>query len=494
MTFTKRLALALCLATYFSLPSNAQDYTTDNLIQSGSWQGCYTQTETAIWGGVSGGPCPNVSLDGGIIFSYGQYTLSQNISINQALSATGSGIQITGYTYSWWVKNSNINGEQPGSYDWYTHINVDLLSPNGQILESDFYPYGYWISDWTQFSGVRTYNNPYSLSGVGTIRLSVSGMDDGFWAGYYGPEYSNFDLRINYSVDPCNNDPLYSPTCPGYTQALLALTPQTETTTTTPMVEIVETNTGVEATPIVQPTQSTTQQTEQAQSTQSSGSGINISRVLNIIAREQARVGAVERSTVEATVEQSALQALQATQDAESIAAGAQAESISISISAQESSQSGGTASNFTSSDSASSSISTSGSSGPRGADTQSIADSQTEETRNDAVSVSGFSATDVLKQETNVSREETQREQKTETVRQNVPNNELAGNVTLASLGATPQGFQAYSITMPDSSFYAPKEIYRNQRTVDNPAGRRLFGGSDRMHQEMVDQQYKRN
>jgi hypothetical protein len=494
MTSTRRLALALCLATCFSLPSKAQDYTTDNLIQSGSWQGCYTQTQTAIWGGGSGGPCPNVSLDGGIIFSYGQYTLSQNISINQALSAAGTGIQVTGYSYSWWVKNSNINGQQPGSYDWYTHINVDLLSPNGQILESDFYPYGYWIPNWTQFSGVRTYNNPYSLSSVDTIRLSVSGMDDGFWAGYYGPEYSNFNLRLNYSVDPCASDPLYSPTCPGYTQALLALTPQTETTTTTPMVEIVETNTGVEATPIVQQTQSTTQQTEQAQSMQSSGSGINISRVLNIIAREQARVGAVERSTVEATVEQSALQALQATQDAESIAAGAQAESISISISAQESSQSGGTASNFTSSDSASSSISTSGSSGPRGADTQSIADSQTEETRNDAVSVSGFSATDVLKQETNVSREETQREQKTETVRQNVPNNELAGNVTLASLGATPQGFQAYSITMPDSSFYAPKEIYRNQRTVDNPAGRRLFGGSDRMHQEMVDQQYKRN
>lgn len=271
---------------------------------------------------------------------------------------------------------------------------------------------------------------------------------------------------------------------------------QFEVVTETPMVIIVEreSNTGVEATPIVQQTQSTTQQTEQAQSMQSSGSGINISRVLNIIAREQARVGAVERSTVETSVEQSALQALQATQDAESIAAGAQAESISISISAQESSQSGGTASNFTSSDSALSSTLTSGSSGSRGADIQSIADSQTEETRNDAVSVSGFSATDVLKQETNVSREETQREQKTETVNRNVPNNELAGNVTLASLGATPQGFQAYSITMPDSSFYAPKEIYRNQRTVDNPAGRRLFGGSDRMHQEMVDQQYKGN
>ena len=235
---------------------------------------------------------------------------------------------------------------------------------------------------------------------------------------------------------------------------------QFEVVTETPMVIIVESNTGVEATPIVQPTQSTTQQTEQAQSMQSSGSGINISRVLNIIAREQARVGAVERSTVETSVEQSVTQALQATE---------QAESTSLSIALQQS-QSGGTAeSNFSSID-------------------------LTSQSSSDSISSSSFSATNILNQESNVSREETQREQKTETVRQNVQNNELAGNVTLASLGATPQGFQAYSITMPDSSFYAPKEIYRNQRTVDNPAGRRLFGGSDRMHQEMVDQQYKGN
>ena len=446
--------MALCFSAY----SNAQDYTTDNLIQSGSWQGCYTQTETAIWGGVSGGPCPNVSLDGGIIFSYGQNTLSQNISINQALSTAGTGIQITGYSYSWWVKNSNINGEQPGSYDWYTHINVDLLSPNGQILESDFYPYGYWIPNWTQFSGVRTYNNPYSLSSVDTIRLSVSGMDDGFWAGYYGPEYSNFDLRLNYSFDPCTSDPLYSPTCPGYTQALLALTPQTETTTTTPMVEIVETNTGVEATPIVQPTQFTTQQTEQAQSTQSSGSGINISRVLNIIAREQARVGAVERSTVETSVEQSVTQALQATE---------QAESTSLSIVLQQS-QSGGTAeSNFSSIDSNSPSSSAS-------------------------ISSSSFSATNILNQESNVFREETQRDQKIETINRNVTNNELAGNVTLASLGETPQGFQAYSTSMPDSSFYKSEEIYKNQQNIDNRRALRMFNGSDRLHQEMINEQYR--
>jgi hypothetical protein len=271
--------------------------------------------------------------------------------------------------------------------------------------------------------------------------------------------------------------------------------PQYTTITETPMVIIVETNTGVEATPIVQTQPSTSnQQNEQAEQTQALGSGITLSSVLSIVSREQARIGSLERSTVESSVEQSVNQALQTTQDAESIAASAQAESISISISAQESSQFGGAASNFTSSDSASSSTLTSGSSGPRDADTQSIADSYTEETTNDAVSVSGFSATDVLRQETTVSREETQQEQRTETVNRNAPNNELAEGVTIASLGAVPAGFQAYSITMPDGSFYAPKEIYRNQRVIDNPSSRRMFGGSDAIHQQMVDQQYKGN
>ena len=43
----------------------------------------------------------------------------------------------------------------------------------------------------------------------------------------------------------------------------------------------------------------------------------------------------------------------------------------------------------------------------------------------------------------------------------------------------------------MPDVAFYAPKEIYKNQKVTDNV--RLLRGlGSDRLHQEMVNRQYK--
>ena len=80
---------------------------------------------------------------------------------------------------------------------------------------------------------------------------------------------------------------------------------------------------------------------------------------------------------------------------------------------------------------------------------------------------------------------------QKKDIVNKNVLPNELAGTVDIARMAIQPAGYQAYSAMMPDVAFYAPKEIYKNQVNVDNV--RLLRGlGSDRLHQEMVNQQYK--
>jgi hypothetical protein len=84
-----------------------------------------------------------------------------------------------------------------------------------------------------------------------------------------------------------------------------------------------------------------------------------------------------------------------------------------------------------------------------------------------------------------------TTQEQKTDAVNKNVQPNELAGKVDIASMAIQPAGYQAYSVMMPDVAFYAPKEIYKNQTTVDNVRLLRSLG-SDRLHQEMVNQQYK--
>jgi hypothetical protein len=77
--------------------------------------------------------------------------------------------------------------------------------------------------------------------------------------------------------------------------------------------------------------------------------------------------------------------------------------------------------------------------------------------------------------------------------VNRNVLPNELAGSVDIASIASVPVGFNTYSFVLKDASFYEPKEVYKNQRTVDNArVFRGLTGGSDTKHQEMVNQQYK--
>ena len=82
---------------------------------------------------------------------------------------------------------------------------------------------------------------------------------------------------------------------------------------------------------------------------------------------------------------------------------------------------------------------------------------------------------------------------QSNDSVKKNVQNNELAGGVTVESIAKQPVGYSQYFGTVPDVAFYAPREIYRNQRTVDNARTLRgLVGGNDRLHQLMVDIQYQ--
>ena len=78
-----------------------------------------------------------------------------------------------------------------------------------------------------------------------------------------------------------------------------------------------------------------------------------------------------------------------------------------------------------------------------------------------------------------------------TASVNRNTQNNEAAGNISIESIATQPPGFNQYaSLVLRDAAFYAPKEIYRSQKTVDNARALRQLA-SDRLHQEMVNQQY---
>ena len=100
-------------------------------------------------------------------------------------------------------------------------------------------------------------------------------------------------------------------------------------------------------------------------------------------------------------------------------------------------------------------------------------------------------SVTDIA--ETKVNIETNQTEQPTETVKKNVQSNELAGGVDIAAMATQPKGFDVYATTiMKDGTFYVPKDIYGNQKTIDNARALRSLS-SDRLHQDMIDLQYRR-
>ena len=82
--------------------------------------------------------------------------------------------------------------------------------------------------------------------------------------------------------------------------------------------------------------------------------------------------------------------------------------------------------------------------------------------------------------------------QQKT-TVNTNASDNEIAGGVNINRMATSPVGYNQYlNLVIADASFYAPKEIYRGQVNVDNVRALRSMS-SDRLHQEMVNQQYRK-
>jgi hypothetical protein len=79
------------------------------------------------------------------------------------------------------------------------------------------------------------------------------------------------------------------------------------------------------------------------------------------------------------------------------------------------------------------------------------------------------------------------------QTVKPAVSDNELAGGVDISRLATTPAGYSSYtSLMLQDGKMYEPREIYKNQKTVDNARALRQLS-TDRLHQQMIEQQYRR-
>jgi hypothetical protein len=208
--------LLAILAALVVTSAGAQEVT-PNQITSG-WTGVTNGSMEMLCpsngGACSGGPGPLYDPSTNTIhFSYGQSNVAQTFAINQALQNAGAGIQITGYNYTWDIRNMNGDNRQPGT-DTLT-ATVITTGPTGTVRRTDSWTYSSKI-DWTTFNGTVNYTNPGPPSGFGDITVRFSGSDNGFWGGYFGPQVRNVGLTVNYGIDQCTLNPVSSPSCPGY--------------------------------------------------------------------------------------------------------------------------------------------------------------------------------------------------------------------------------------------------------------------------------------
>jgi len=64
--------------------------------------------------------------------------------------------------------------------------------------------------------------------------------------------------------------------------------------------------------------------------------------------------------------------------------------------------------------------------------------------------------------------------------------------NVVIQAMGFTP-GFDAYGkAVLQDAAGYKPYAVYTNQKNIENRSTLRIFGGTDRIHNEMINSQYQ--
>lgn len=515
--------MALCFSAY----SNAQQVdTSGNLINNNNWSG-------AVYGADPGGCCASISGAGAlydtttdtIMFSYGISTLSQTIGLQQALG--GTGIQVHGYNYNFdyrLMPNNSLHTDNLTTSIWVTNsqgfnTEVTHLFLSGQVSLNN-------NDQWNIVSGTRTFQNP--LLDPQSITMRFEGRDGGFWAGYYGPEVRNVSLSVNYSFDPCTNDPLYSSSCPGYWEAWFAqlclfwcptssepevevasvdysLTPSTTSSTSIPE----ETTTGeikVDAGGIEVTSTGELQVPDGIPEEAREKKPVDMNLIMSIVREvtDDSKALEVVNQSIQDSMAEDANPDFTGTNEALAAIRAQTEKSIEFST-IQDTQQSFGTEvtetqqPTFTNQETVTVEVSQ-----PAILVQESIVDSTQQiqvielpqmasmnpmpenNTETEALAIIERSMPQV---DTN------KREERETKVNRNVEPNEAASGSDIASLAISPIGFDDYlTKSLTDARFYQDKEIYAGQAVVDNRRAERLLNrASDRLHREMIDQQYRR-
>ena len=490
MTSIRKLASALCLATFCSFSNAQQIDSTGNLINNGNWSGAtYGVDPNDCCSSVSGSGALYDTSTNTIMFSYGIDTLVQTIGLQQALG--GTGVQVHGYNYSFdyrLMPNSGLHTDNLTASIWLTtssgfNTEATHLFLSGQVASG--------VNDqWNSISGTRNFESPYTDPQSVTMRLE--GRDGGFWAGYYGPEVKNISLSVNYAFDPCSSDPLYSSSCPGYLEAYMAnlfallgwsSTPEPET-------EMASIDYSLPTT-----TLSATPEETAAGEVKVDAGGIEVSTTGELSVPDGIPEEVREKKPLDMNLIMSIVR--EATDETATMSIVNQSIQDSMAEDANP---------DFSMTNETLASIAR---------QTETSIEQSVLENQELNQSLSGnpntfmFNEQNVSNEETNLTQDITQsqstnqppiqvtnedKKETTQTVKRNIQDNEAAGEVSIDSLAQTPIDFNAYlNQQLKDMAFYAPKEIYKGQKNVDNARLLRgLTGGSDRLHQQMIDQQYR--
>ena len=488
MTSIRKLASALCLATFCSFSNAQQIDTTGNLINNGNWSGVTYGYDPNDCCSNPGGSQPLYELNQGIIkWSYGQSTVSQSIGIQNALSEAGTGLQVHGYNWSWWVRNDN-GGTWQGGVDTLSYW-INTTNSSGQLIDQMAGTYNTYFGP-THVSVTRTYASPYNSSDLGSLTVSFSGRDFGFWAGLYGPEVGSVNISLNYSFDPCASDPLYSSSCPGYLEAYMAQLTELlgYASASEPEAESIDYSLPTTASLSATPEETTTGEVKvDAGGIEVSTTGelsvpdgipeevkekkpvdMNlISRIVREATDETATMSIVNQSIQDSMAEDANPNFSMTNETLASISRQTENSIQQSILENQELNQS------------------LSGNSNTFMLNEQNVSNEETNMTQNITQTQSNQPVTQVTNED---------KKEITQTVKKEVQDNEAAGDVSIDSLAQTPIDFNAYlNQQLKDMAFYAPKEIYKGQKNVDNARLLRgLTGGSDRLHQEMLNQQYR--
>lgn len=528
----------------------SQVYTTGNLVQptvAGSnispWvNSVYQGSLTCFAQGDPGycGPNPITTPGYNINFSYGMTDIYQTHAIANVLPNAGTGLRVNGYNFGFMAKNGN--GWDNGQQD-YLQAYVRFNDSTNKVAYSKVYDLNYKF-DWTTFNYSETFTAPFATKDLSTVTYGFVGYDTNYWAGPYGPEITNVNFSLKYSVDPCYINVLSSPTCPGYMDALNKLITPTTTETSAPVSStstsaVTTTTVTVDSTTVTTTTTTSVAQptvvapvasapTTSATGTTNTQAGKetnNNSLALSIISKNQER-DAAALGVAQNAVSQAAAAAQQSQQEAAAVAQSAVANSQAANVVSANGPQFSGTGirANAGSNNSAVSvpgmfvvpgsvivaALSPQAPSSGFAAPTQSSVAEQSQSAQSQALgnttagTVQNYAIVppNFLTDKTNPLTEIVEGRQQSlqnnstakagSSVNKNAGDNDAAGGVSINKIAMAPTGYGDYlNFVLKDAAFYAPKEVYRNQRTVDNARALRQMM-SDSKHQEMVNQQYR--